>query len=124
MPYIPQSRRGRLSSGALKPVTPGELNYLITCEIVKADQGDVPAEILQDEVQYWVDQYLKENKPLRYQVINDVAGALRCATFEYICRSNKDQEVRGVLASVSAAFYAKVAIPYEEQKRHENGDVY
>lgn len=40
---------------------------------------------------------------LSYQVINDIVGALECAKQE---------------------FYRRVAIPYEDKKIEENGDVY
>lgn len=43
------------------------------------------------------------NHELSYQTINDVVGALENAKME---------------------FYRRVAVPYEEQKRMENGDVY
>jgi hypothetical protein len=46
--------------------------------------------------------YLIENG-LNYQAINDVLGALEGAKLE---------------------FYRRVAVPYENEKIHENGDVY
>ena len=33
-------------------------------------------------------------------------------------------EVTGVLDNVSKEFYRRVALPYENEKRNENGDVY
>lgn len=33
-------------------------------------------------------------------------------------------DVMGVLSSVQAEFYRRVAVPYEEKKRSENGEVY
>lgn len=33
-------------------------------------------------------------------------------------------EVTGVLKNVSDEFYRRVAVPYEDKKREENGDVY
>ena len=47
-------------------------------------------------------EYL-ENRKLSYQTINDIVGALEGAKLE---------------------FYRRVAVPYENQKIHENGDVY
>jgi glycyl-tRNA synthetase beta subunit len=44
-----------------------------------------------------------EHKGLSYQTINDVVGALDGAKFE---------------------FYRRVAVPYENKKKKENGDVY
>lgn len=47
-------------------------------------------------------KYLHDQK-LRYQTINDVVGALDCAKQE---------------------FYRRIAVPYEDKKAKENGDVY
>lgn len=44
-----------------------------------------------------------DNTGKSYQTINDIVGALECAKQE---------------------FYRRVAVPYEEQKRFELGDVY
>jgi hypothetical protein len=49
-----------------------------------------------------VDKYL-QNKGLRYAHINEVVGALECAKLE---------------------LYRRIAIPYEDQKMKESGDVY
>ena len=46
--------------------------------------------------------YLKTNE-LSYKTINDIVGALEGAKME---------------------FYRRVAVPYENQKCHDNGDVY
>lgn len=48
-------------------------------------------------------EYVQNHSNLSYQVINDVIGALEGAKLE---------------------FYRRVALPYEDQKRHDNGDVY
>ena len=49
-----------------------------------------------------VDLYLQHHGK-SYQTINDIVGALEGAKLE---------------------FYRRVAVGYEEQKRHDNGDVY
>jgi hypothetical protein len=49
-----------------------------------------------------VDKYLQD-KGLRYAHINEVVGALECAKLE---------------------LYRRIAIPYEDQKINESGDVY
>ena len=46
-------------------------------------------------------QYLNE-KGLRYNTINDVVGVLSC---------------------VQAEFYRRIAAPYEDKKKAENGDI-
>jgi len=83
MPYIEQKRREELDSFliAAPAVTSGELNYKIT-------------QILLD--------YLRVNGT-RYQVFNDITGAL----------DNAKQE-----------FYRRVVVPYEDEKIKLNGDVY
>lgn len=44
-----------------------------------------------------------ETKGLKYSTINDIVGVLDCAKME---------------------FYRRIAIPYEDKKIEENGDVY
>jgi hypothetical protein len=78
MPYIPQSDRERARR---EPRNPGELNFAITSLLIEYAQ----------------------RQGLRYQVINDVLGALEGAKLE---------------------FYARVARPYEDTKIAANGDVY
>lgn len=88
MPYITSERRKAIQSewpahpdpeNSLK--TPGELNYFLTCVILS---------------------YLGSHGK-SYQTINDIVGALTCASNE---------------------FYRRVVIPYEKTKEKENGDVY
>ncbi len=80
MPYVSPEIRDELDR-ARRAQTPGELNYVLTLEII---------------------EYLEE-KGLSYQTINDIMGALEGA---------------------KAEFYRRVAIPYENDKIEENGDVY
>lgn len=80
MPYINPARKKALKDGG-KIVSPGELNYALTCAIM---------------------HYMKVNG-LCYSSINGVIGALEGAKLE---------------------FYRRVAVPYEEKKLKENGDVY
>ncbi len=58
------------------------------------------------ELNYQITQvllaYLRENQ-LNYTAINDILGALEGAKLE---------------------FYRRVAVHYEEDKRHENGEIY
>ena len=81
MPYIKPADREKFKEIILPSIDKvGELNYVLT------------------SICNW---YL-ENKPVSYQVYNDVIGALECAKLEYYRR--------------------KVSI-YEERKLAENGDV-
>jgi hypothetical protein len=59
MPYISKSDRDRLNSG-LAATEPGELNYIITNEIVN---------------------YIR-TKGLSYATINEIVGVLECAKLE------------------------------------------
>ena len=85
MPYINQQQREKLKRWYIHDPIPagnaGELNYLITLEIM---------------------DYLQTHGKT-YQTMNDILGALEGAKQE---------------------FYRRVVIPYEEQKRIVNHDVY
>ena len=50
-----------------------------------------------------VDKFLRNKGGLRYAHINEVVGAMECAKLE---------------------LYRRIAVPYEEQKIKESGDVY
>ena len=50
-----------------------------------------------------VDRFLQNKGGLRYAHINEVVGALECAKLE---------------------LYRRIAVPYEDQKIQESGDVY
>ncbi len=79
MPYISHDKRRELTNR--DPLTPGELNYLISTLITN----------------YWFEH------GQNYASINDILGALEGAKLE---------------------FYRRVAVPYEDVKQAENGDVY
>jgi len=84
MPYITQNLRKYFDECGIKELkidNPGELNYCITKLVTMYLQG----------------------KDLKYQVINDIVGALEGAKQE---------------------FYRRIAVPYEMQKEAENGDVF
>jgi len=53
-------------------------------------------------ITHLINSYILYNA-VSYKTINDVIGALECAKLE---------------------FYRRVAVPYEETKKAENGDVY
>ncbi len=80
MPYIKSEARADFNITAV-PEDAGELNYAFT---------------------FIIKSYL-EGKELRYQLINDVVGALEGAKTE---------------------FQRRVVTPYEDIKIKENGDVY
>jgi len=80
MPYINKTRRANISLGA-QPENAGELNYQLTTMCI---------------------DYLTLNGE-RYQIYNDIIGALEGAKLE---------------------LYARKVRPYEDTKIEENGDVY
>lgn len=65
--------------------------------------GHAPSTV--GELNYCITRLIRDyyNVNPRYQSINDVVGALEAAKME---------------------FYRRVAVPYEDQKIRENGDVY
>ena len=81
MPYIAEALRDYYEPHCPPAEVPGQLNFQITC-LIK--------------------QYMS-NRPLDYQTINDVLGAIE---------------------GVKLEFYRRIAAPYEFQKIEENGDVY
>ena len=68
------------------------------------ESGDAPKDAgeLNFALTNIVDKYL-QNRGLRYAHINEAVGALECAKLE---------------------FYRRIAVPYEDQKMKESGDVY
>ncbi|WP_455203290.1 DUF6899 family protein [Kaarinaea lacus] len=50
-----------------------------------------------------IDDYLKRHVAMKYTHLNEVVGVLECAKLE---------------------LYRRLAVPYEEQKMRDNGDVY
>ncbi len=89
MPYVKKERRLEWfdCQDGFGPETPGELNYLFT-KLIKL--------YMRGKAEYGT-------KPLTYQTVNDILGALEGA---------------------KAEFYRRVVVPYEDQKILENGDVY
>lgn len=94
MPYIKEEDRNRIITTSLDPQS-----YQRKIGI-RADNVENCGE-LNYAITVLVQTYLK-NKGLRYQNINDVIGALEGAKME---------------------LYRKVAVPYEDKKIVENGDV-
>lgn len=70
-------------------------------EIETWDQFPADAGELNYAITRIIDRYL--GAELRYQKINDVVGVLECAKLE---------------------LYRRLAAPYEDKKRDENGEVY
>lgn len=82
MPYIDKKTRLLMDTTLRGSRNAGELNYEIT-RLIR--------------------QYLENNAPLNYQIINDIVGALEGAKLEFVRR---------------------IVNPYEDYKIDQNGDVY
>ena len=71
----------------------------------RLDQGGAPEN--PGELNYvitrCVDEYLSQKGPIRYAAINEVIGVLECAKLE---------------------LYRRIAVPYEDAKKEQSGDVY
>lgn len=72
-------------------------------DAIRAGAKPLDAGELNFAISALVDAYLKDKGPIRYANLNEVVGALDCAKLE---------------------LYRRVAVPYEDQKIDENGDVY
>lgn len=81
MPYIPKERREEIIAGDF-PENAGEINFAISA---------------------FLNIYVEKRGGLRYEVVNEVVGALECAKLE---------------------LYRRLAAPYEDIKCEDNGDVY
>jgi hypothetical protein len=75
--------------------------YIVDSHLWATDGSTAPGE-LNYRISVLVNEYFK-NYGFRYQTINDVMGALEGAKLE---------------------MYRRVAAPYEDVKREQNGDVY
>ncbi len=72
---------------------------------IRLDKGIVPESA--GELNYLttklLDDYLRRKGGIRYERLNEVVGVLECVKLE---------------------FYRRIAAPYEDGKKDENGDVY
>lgn len=123
MPYIKSKQRLDLMTGKTRVTNPGELNYLITRELLKVLDGNSVEEIKENIIGLLFDYC--ENIGFKYQTVNDIMGALQCASME-CCRRNMDlfEQVEDILADIPVEFYHNIVAPYEDKKIQENGDVY
>ena len=72
-------------------------------DAIRAGAKPLDAGELNFAITLLVDDYLKAKGAIRYAHLNEVVGAMDCAKLE---------------------LYRRVAVPYEDQKIGENGDVY
>lgn len=121
MPYIAQEERAQAK---WEPRTPGQLNFAITCVLIEA-QSLAKISLLSDALCELVNGYWERKKWMGYTAINDVLGALDGALLEYKRRTRSPAKGLGlIIGDVAQTFYDTFAVPYEERKIKENGDVY
>lgn len=139
MPYIKKEERKDLKI----PKTVGQLNYLITLEILKAFKDWEKKRIIlvtltggknktnfKFPTQKVLDLCLLYiGNEIKYQKINDVTGSLICSGFEFIRRNpyNMDyktlKKIGDIVFSFVAKFYKIYAIDYENLCIKKNGDL-
>lgn len=138
MPYIKQERRAVIDNylAVLKksqtwgdialrrdstPQDCGELNYAFT--MLCLTHNEIKFSSLDGTLRRVAFDYLHD-KPLRYQRINDVAGAVHCAWLEIERRKPATGRfLSATLKAVMSKPYSEVAVDYEKQKIVENGDI-
>lgn len=124
MPYIKgEERRHQLRGNPYLALDPGELNFVITTEILRNEDLDQMQRIIWD----FIDAYLAKNGR-RYTTYNEVIGVLECARLEFMRRKavnpNVYSPIAGMLQETKQRFYFMEIAPYEARKIRENGDVY
>ncbi len=127
MPYIKQEDRERATS---QPATAGELNYAITRRTFQYFAGYINVETLTGEITHLCEAYIYR-VGMSYTNIIVVIGVLYCCGMELVRRTYRNDEanLRAIMASIqfrliARLLYRDLAIPYEDIKIIENGDVF
>lgn len=120
MPYIDKAARQELDRFERHPTTPGELNYMITMQVLLGE--GMRQQVVFDRLLDRCRQYIG-TKGLSYQHINDVLGALYGASMELNRRCRHMGVECLLLREVALRFYETVAAPYEDTKITANGDL-
>lgn len=78
--------------------------YIKQLDRVELDEGDMPqsAGELNYVISTFLDEYMLEHGK-SYTIMNEIVGALECAKLE---------------------MYRRIAVPYEDEKLDQNGEVY
>ena len=99
----------------------GELNFALTMTVIEHNQMKYGG--LDARLEFIVRDYLFRG-PMRYQRINDVIGALHCATMELDRRRPGAKKFEAItLNYLARSIYTRVAVAYELTKIAENGDI-
>lgn len=122
MPYIAKEKRAPLLRGEGYPTNAGELNFVLTSWVLSKRAHNTSLTVSQ-ELYDIASQYLRR-EPLSYSRINEVVGALTCAGYEWRRRVGVRRDMlAGVFDRAAELIYEHFAIPYEESKIKENGDL-
>lgn len=119
MPYIEKETRIPLEYDVTRGIeTVGELNYMLTCGLLK-----VPLSDLEEYLRLCVGTYATGKIP-SYTLFNGAIGACMCALLEYARRTGSTDHIYPlIMSAVISKFYSKVIAPYEDEKIEENGDI-
>ena len=125
MPYIVQNRREDIANGAT-PETPGELNYALTVAALNhLHNNAVSYSRIAEVISSFEDVKLElQLGDLIQEAPGELNDALRELSQNYFYSGFARAEVISSLECAKLEFYRRVAVPYEDQKILENGDVY
>lgn len=120
MPYITQDARIEIDAGR-KPLSPGELNYVITKALLRF----INNETLDPQLDDIITDYVKDRIPT-YTLYNEVMGVLECVYREFKRRTENiyRYHIADIINTTQANFYTYVVAPHEDLKMKENGDVF
>lgn len=137
MPYITQEDRKRVDETQI-PETQGELNYLIHTILEK--RLKVSYSTLNDLIgalDEALDITINFKTPVesQTQVVQDIHNAMisyieNDAKYSVATNEGRDKrcaeltvELRGSVRCIQLEIYRRIAAPYEEKKKEENGDI-
>lgn len=132
MPYLKPERRKELASDPT-PADSADLNYLFTLEYIKnnepklAESSSERQEKVATALKDIVIKFLLQKNVIRYDVYNDVAGALNLSLREFFRRTQDGIAYFDYLEAVMRVedwLADAMVAPYEERKIKENGDLY
>lgn len=132
MPYVEDSARRRLDAGGI-PENAGELNYVITRTVNEyLSHEDIRYRHINDVVGVLecirLDLYNQTSTSVarsHHTGLEELRSIITQLIDGYLRRSGDDVIAAvGVLQCTVLEFYRRVAVPYEDKKIRENGDVY
>lgn len=134
MPYITKQDRARLALKNQPAKTVGELNYLLTCAAIgEINRAGLSYTTINNIVGEFEQVILCNGDLATTEFGREIVGIAREAFVEWCFQDNaitKDQrlavtaKVMGAFRCAQQEFYRRVAVPYEDSKIAENGDVY